>query len=90
MGVRVPLYVRDPRFVDSHGTLAPNSMVELVDIYPTLADLAGLPVPDYVSGTSLAPAVRNSEVAVRPSALSQVARLVSSLRRVPLEYLSHR
>eukprot|EP00045_Choanoeca_perplexa_P013855 m.159005 g.159005 ORF g.159005 m.159005 type:complete len:843 (-) comp16479_c0_seq2:3-2531(-) len=78
LGLKVPFYIRDPRFVDGHGTLALNSMAELVDIYPTLADLAGLPVPTFVSGTSLAPAVRNSSAAPRSIAISQSARCHTS------------
>jgi len=59
-GVRVPLYIRDPREPSSHGSMAVNTMAELVDIYPTLAELAGLPPPASLSGVSLAAAVRDA------------------------------
>jgi arylsulfatase A-like enzyme len=54
-------------------------MAELVDIYPTLSELAGLPPPTFVSGVSLAAAVHNPSIAVRQAAVSQVSRLVSNM-----------
>ncbi len=52
--IRVPLYVRGPGVpVGSAGNLTLN-----VDLAPTLAELAGLPVPDSVDGRSLAPYLR--------------------------------
>ena len=36
-------------------------MVELIDIYPTLTDLAGLQAPDHLQGVSLRPLLENSE-----------------------------
>ena len=32
-----------------------DSVVETLDVFPTLCDLAGLPVPDFVDGVSLRP-----------------------------------
>jgi len=34
-------------------------MVLNIDLAPTLLDLLGIPVPDYMQGTSLVPALRN-------------------------------
>lgn len=59
---RVPLIIRSPaherirREAESGSsvTLAEN-LVELLDLYPTLCDLAGITPPDHVEGRSLVP-----------------------------------
>jgi arylsulfatase A-like enzyme len=45
--------------------------VELLDIYPTLCELAGLPIPEHVEGRSLVPILNNPERKVREFALTQ-------------------
>ena len=54
--VRVPLIISAPRFATSAGK-ASDAIVELVDIYPTVADLVGLghDVPSILQGRSLNP-----------------------------------
>lgn len=47
-----------------------NSLVELVDLYPTLAELAGLPVPQSVQGRRLVPVLNNPGEEVREDALT--------------------
>ena len=64
--VRVPLIIAAP----GYSTGETDSMVELVDLYPTLADLAGLPIPDEVQGKSLRPVLQDPKASVRDSALS--------------------
>ena len=49
--VRVPLIVRVPR--RGQGAVC-ESIVELVDLYPTLCDLASLPIPTHCQGQSFA------------------------------------
>jgi len=51
---RVPFIVSVPWMEDSHGKKT-QKITELIDLYPTLADLAGLKAPDYLHGTSLRP-----------------------------------
>merc|ERR1712187_786813 len=48
--VRVPLIIHDPRN-PQHRRM--EDMVELIDVYPTAAVLAGLPVPADVDGRDL-------------------------------------
>jgi arylsulfatase A-like enzyme len=56
-GCRVPFFILDPR-AKGNGTASPR-VVELLDIYPTLVDLCGLPQPDGLEGVSLRPLLDN-------------------------------
>ena len=51
---RVPLFVRAPALISGHGTVSPH-VVSLIDLLPTLADLAGLPLDATFDGVSLQP-----------------------------------
>jgi len=51
-----------------------NVLAEFVDIYPTLCDLAGLPIPDGLEGTSLLPAMEHPDRPVQQAAFSQYPR----------------
>lgn len=53
-GTRTPLLVCDPRRRDSRGKTCP-ALVQMVDVYPTLAELCSLPIPSGLDGRSLAP-----------------------------------
>ena len=57
--VRVPLIISAPSFADSAGK-ASDALVELIDIYPTVADLVGLneETPSILQGRSLLPLLR--------------------------------
>lgn len=52
-GTRVPFIIIDPR-AKGNGQASPR-IVELLDIYPTLVDLCGLPEPEGLEGASLRP-----------------------------------
>ena len=66
---RVPLVIAGPG-VTSTGQ-ATDAPAEMVDFYPTLAELAGLQGPDYLSGVSLVPALRDPSARPRSAALTQ-------------------
>jgi N-acetylglucosamine-6-sulfatase len=55
--VRVPLLVRGPGVPAG---IAVDSLALNVDLAPTLAELAGVPVPPFVDGRSLVPLLRGS------------------------------
>ena len=57
--VRVPLVIAWPGGGVARG-LRSDALVELVDLAPTLLDLAGLPVPAHMQGRSLAPILRGA------------------------------
>ncbi len=68
---RVPLIIAGPGVV-AGGQVAHNP-VEMVDFYPTLAELCGLKPPPYHSGVSLVPALTDPKAAPRAAALTQYA-----------------
>jgi arylsulfatase A-like enzyme len=64
---RVPLIFAGPG-VGAKGAKT-DSLAELVDIYPTVADLCGIPAPGYLSGVSLVPVLNDPSATPRDSAL---------------------
>ncbi len=70
LDTRVPLLVRAPG-VQPARTAA---LVELVDLYPTLVELAGLPAAAHLQGTSLVPLLREPARPWKVAALSQYPR----------------
>lgn len=69
---RVPLIIRYPRARGNSGVS--ESLVELVDVFPTLCDLAGLAVPKKLEGTSLRPVLDDPGARVKDAAVSQFFR----------------
>jgi arylsulfatase A-like enzyme len=63
--VRIPLVIYDPRIRRGAEESRSGNLALNIDIYPTLLDLAGVPLPDGVQGRSLAPLLRGREVAWR-------------------------
>ncbi|MEK9603251.1 MAG: sulfatase [Flavobacteriaceae bacterium] len=67
---RVPLIVAGPGVNKNQKIM--DAPVELVDIYPTLMDLVGMDAPEFVSGKSFAPLLKDSTARVRTSALTEL------------------
>ena len=67
---RVPLIVSVPERAGGSNARgqSTSSLTELIDLYPTLAELAGLQSPDAVNGYSLVPVLENPAESVRNSA----------------------
>jgi iduronate 2-sulfatase len=63
--------LRSPLIVSYPGMPSPgessNSTIETLDVFPTLCDLAGLPKPDFVDGTSLRPLIEEPAAAGHPA-----------------------
>ena len=66
---RVPLIISAPAMKSAGQTS--SSFAEMIDFYPTLSELCGLPAPKIAAGVSLVPTLRNPKLVTRSSALSQ-------------------
>jgi arylsulfatase A-like enzyme len=55
---RVPFIISVPWLKNQHGQ-ATQQITELVDLYPSVAELAGLKAPDVLQGESLVPLLKN-------------------------------
>ena len=69
---RVPLVISAPG-MKAAGKKT-DRLVELVDVYPTLCELTGLPMPDDLEGTSFAPLLSKPDLAWKRAAFSQYPR----------------
>lgn len=71
---RAPLMIRAPG-AKANGRTS-DALVEFVDIYPTLCDLAKLPAPKTLEGVSLKPLLDGSAAKVKDAAFSQFPRKI--------------
>ena len=71
-GTRVPLLVSHPGMKTAGKRT--RALVELVDLYPTLAQLCDLPLPKHLEGTSFAPLLDNPDQPWKKAAFSQYLR----------------
>lgn len=71
LDARVPLIIATPKHSQGQRT---EALVELLDLYPTLAELCGLVTPPELEGISLRPLLDNPEDRVRDAALTQTPR----------------
>jgi iduronate 2-sulfatase len=67
---RAPLIISDPHFSGGSRVTSPT---ELLDVYPTLCELAGLPIPSHAEGKSLVPLMRGEDVTLHEAALTQMS-----------------
>lgn len=72
VATRTPLIVSVPG--QANRGVRTDALVELVDIYPTLAELCGLPVPEGLEGTSLVPVMNAPDRPRKGAAFSQYPR----------------
>jgi iduronate 2-sulfatase len=70
--LQVPIIVRYPgQKMTGVQTFA---ITELIDMFPTLCELAGIKVPDYMQGTSLVPLLNDPNLPWKKAAFSQFHR----------------
>ncbi|MGJ8695364.1 MAG: sulfatase [Verrucomicrobiaceae bacterium] len=71
IATRVPLMIWTPDMPKGSRGVKTDALVELVDMYPTLCELAGLSQPGHLEGTSFAPLLKNPRQAWERAAFSQ-------------------
>lgn len=71
LDAHVPLLIAGPSISRPGRT---DSLVELIDLFPTLVECCGLPAPAGLDGCSLVPILRNPEARVKRFALTQHPR----------------
>ena len=71
IATRVPLIVWTPELPQSSRGAKSMALVELIDMYPTLCDLAGLKLPRHLEGTSFAPVLEKPHRKWKTAAFSQ-------------------
>ena len=72
LDARVPLIIAPPNHTSAGKTS--ESLAELLDLYPTLVELCGLPKVAGLEGVSLAPVLNSPRRSVRTAALTQHPR----------------
>jgi len=81
---RAPLLIAAPRFTGGSSA----SLTEHLDIFPTICDLAGVPIPAQLDGKSLKPIMKDKKAAVKSYAVSQYPRKLSKAEQKELGYES--
>lgn len=86
LDARVPLIISAPEYPTDQRT---DAIVELLDLYPTLADLCGLSAPTDLEGVSLRPSLRDASATVKLGALTQHTRPAYPNDEDPLQAIGY-
>lgn len=84
---RTPLIIRYPERVERGVKV--GRPVEFVDIFPTLSELAGLPVPGHLQGVSAVPLMDNPDQPWKPAVFSQFLREGIWIAPDGIEYMGY-
>lgn len=79
---RVPLIIAAPG-IKAGNT---NSLTEFVDVFPTICDLAAVPVPNQLDGKSLKPLMLNNTAKVKDFSVSQYPRKMRKAEMLRVGY----
>lgn len=82
-----PLIIRAPGRIPENLHL--DQMVEFVDIYPTLAELADLPIPDYLQGISAMPLFEHPDRVWKKAVFTQFLREGIWMAPDGIEYMGY-
>lgn len=83
--LHVPLIVRAPSVTAGQRTAG---LTEFIDIYPSLCELAGLPLPEHLHGRSFAPLLHDPDQEWKPAAISRY-RNGDSIRTAGYRYTEY-
>jgi iduronate 2-sulfatase len=83
---RVPLMISVPGMQPGRT----DALTELVDLYPTLAELVGITIPDEVQGKSVVPVLKDASAPFRSGALSIIPHKGIALRTKDFSYMRYR
>jgi iduronate 2-sulfatase len=70
--LQVPMIIRYPG--QEKKGVQTYAITELIDMFPTLCELAGIKVPDYMQGSSLVPLLNKPDIPWKKAAFSQFHR----------------
>lgn len=71
IATRVPMIIWTPDMPNTTRGKNTDALVELVDMYPTLSELAGLELPEHLEGLSFVPLLENPDLSWKQAAFSQ-------------------
>ena len=57
--IHVPLIISSPKMKKGYES---NTMIEYIDLYPTICDIAGIKAPSYIHGKSFLPVLENPDL----------------------------
>ncbi|MEJ2086422.1 MAG: sulfatase-like hydrolase/transferase, partial [Acidobacteriota bacterium] len=84
---RVPLLIHDPRL--RHQGAECRRTVSLVDVYPTVLDLCGLPAEEEATGVSLVPLLEDPDREWPRPALTSVSAVTHAVRTERWRYIRY-
>jgi iduronate 2-sulfatase len=70
--LKVPVIIRSPR--QENRGIQTHAITELVDLFPTLCEMTGVTIPDYMQGRSLVPLIEDPLQEWKSAAFSQFHR----------------
>lgn len=71
IAARVPMIIWTPDMPEETRGRKSDALVELIDMYPTLCDLAGIDKPDHLEGHSIAPLLEDPDREWKKAAFTQ-------------------
>ncbi len=83
--MRAPIIIRAPGIDGGHVT---DGLTEFIDIYPSLCELAGLPLPEHLEGRSFVPLLKQPDMAWKPAAIGRY-RNGDTIRTADFRYTSY-